>query len=155
MHHCGYYIASLETHKANVTRIGSSRHAHVYFQGHSVTYSSPICKLKLLKLQKGKHFGNTLFTYLKCFKFQKASFNTNRDIIQNTGRDEDGDASHYNSSHRFEKKKRLGHKEVAICMKYDISLVTISSLCFHITQIINFKEVPKETIWQYCLKYQF
>ena len=43
------------------------------------------------------------FIYVTHFKFQKASFNSNRAIRQNIGRD----TGHYNASHCFENRQEV------------------------------------------------
>ena len=52
-----------------------------------------------------KHFSNIVFAYIAHAKFQKASFNSNRDIKQNIrGDGEDGDGPQNNTSRRFQKR---------------------------------------------------
>ena len=57
------------------------------------------------KLKKNlKHFSNIVFAYIAHAKFQKASFNSNRDIKQNIRWDGgDGDGPQNNTSRRFQK----------------------------------------------------
>ena len=48
---------------------------------------------------------NIVFAYIAHAKFQKASFNSNRDIRQNICRDGgDGDGTQNNTSRRFQKR---------------------------------------------------
>ena len=48
-----------------------------------------------------KHFSNIVFAYIAHAKFQKVSFNSNRDIRQNIRGD--GDGTQNNASRRFQK----------------------------------------------------
>ena len=54
-----------------------------------------------------KHFSNIVFAYIVHAKFQRASFNSNRDIKQNIGGDAGdggyGDGTQNNTSHHFSK----------------------------------------------------
>ena len=52
-------------------------------------------------LKNLKHFSNIVFAYIAYAKFQKARFNSNRDIRQNIRRD--GDGTQNNTSRRFSK----------------------------------------------------
>ena len=52
-----------------------------------------------------KTFSNIVFAYIAHAKFQKASFNSNRDIRQNIrGDGGDGDGTQNNTSRRFQKR---------------------------------------------------
>ena len=55
-----------------------------------------------------KTFSNIVFAYIAHAKFQKASFNSNRDIRQNIrgdgGDGRDGDGTQNNTSRRFQKR---------------------------------------------------
>ena len=54
--------------------------------------------------KKLKHFNNFVFAYIAHVKFQKASYNSNRDMKNNVSRD--GDGTQNNTSRHFSKTGR-------------------------------------------------
>ena len=69
-------------------------------------FKKPLSNEQFKILKKSKNtFSNIVFAYIAHAKFQKASFNINRDIKQNIrGDGGDGDGTQNNTSRRFQKR---------------------------------------------------
>ena len=82
-------------------------------------------KCTILHFKKNvKTFSNIVFAYIAHAKFQKASFNSNRDIKQNIrGVGGDGDGPQNNTSRRFQ--KRAGGNKHTLIHKKTLFLFSI------------------------------